>query len=92
MRHGIRWFLVVTTLALAPSVLQAWEHGPRVERQRLHSALRREWCETVRATHRAIAQARREIQRARLEQRAAVRHAYREARRAALDARRYLRW
>src|SRR4051794_3270177 len=57
MRHGIKWFLVVMTLALAPSVVQAWEHGPRIERQRLHAAFRRGWCETLRETHRAIAQA-----------------------------------
>jgi len=92
MKLGIRWFLVVATLALAPAVLQAWEHGPRVERQRLHNALRRSWCEAVRDTRRAMAQARREMRRAHLEERAAAREAYRQALRTARDARRYLRW
>ena len=88
MELGIRWFLVVATLALAPAVVQAWEHGPRVERQRLHNAFRRSWCEAVRDTRRAMAQARREMRRAHLEERAA----YRQALRTARDARRYLRW
>ena len=92
MKHGIRWFLMVATLALAPTALQAWQHGPRVERQRLHNALGRGWCEAARETHRALAQARREIRRARLEQRAMLREASREASRTAREARRYLRW
>jgi hypothetical protein len=92
MKQGIRWFLIVAALALAPTVVQAWEYGPRLERLRLHNALRQGWCETVRETHRAIMQTRREIRRARLEQRAAVREAYRLALRTAREARRYLRW
>jgi hypothetical protein len=92
MSLRIRWLLVVTTLALAPTVVQAWEHGPRVERQRLRMELRRGWNDAMRETRRAMAEARREIRRARVEQRQAIRGVYREARRAAREARRYFRW
>src|SRR5437867_11371015 len=92
MKLGIRWFLVVATLALAPAVLQAWEHGPRVERQRLHNALRRSWCEAVRDTRRAMAQARREMRRADLGGRAGAREACRQALRTAPGGCRFRRW
>jgi hypothetical protein len=92
MRLGIQWLLVVTTLALAPTVVKAWEHGPGVEGQRLRLELRRGWNDAMCETRRAMAEARREIRRARFEQRQAIREAYREARRAAQEARRYLCW
>jgi hypothetical protein len=92
MRSGIRWLVVVTALALAPTMVQAWEHGPRVETERLRMELRRGWYDAMRETRRAMADARREIRRARLEQRQAMREAYRQARRAAREARRYFRW
>jgi hypothetical protein len=88
----MRWFLVVLTVALAPTVVHAWEYGPRVERERLRIELRRGWNEAIRETRRTIAEARREMRRVRAEQRHAIREAMREARRAARDARRYLRW
>jgi hypothetical protein len=88
----MRWVLVISTLALAPTVVQAWGHGARVERERLRVEWRRGWDEARRQSRRAIAEARREIRRARLEQRQAFREAYREARRAARDAGAYFRW
>ena len=89
----MRWLLVVvTSLAVAPTIVQAWEHGPRVERQRLHTELRRGWRDAIRETHRAVAQARREMRRACWLERRAMRAACRDARRAALNARRYVGW
>ena len=92
MKHQMRWLLVVAALAVAPTIVQAWEHGPRVERQRLHAELRRGWQDAIRETHRAVAQARREVRRAYWLQRQAMRAACRDARRAALNARRYVGW
>jgi hypothetical protein len=92
MRHGIRWFLMVMALAVAPTVVQAWEHGPRVERQRMRAEVDRAWRHAMRETRRALAEARREIRRAHLEHRQAIRAASREARRAAREARRQFRW
>jgi ABC-type phosphate/phosphonate transport system substrate-binding protein len=93
MKHGNRWFLVVvTTLALAPTVVQAWEHGPRIARQRWCAEVRRGWREAMRDTDRALTETRREMRRVRMEQRQAIREAYREARQAAREARRYFRW
>jgi hypothetical protein len=92
MKHQMRWLLVVASLAVAPTVLMAWEHGPRVERQRLHAELRRGWHEAIRETHRAVAQARREVRRAYWLERQAMRAVCRDARRAALNARRYVGW
>jgi hypothetical protein len=92
MRHGMRWFLVVATVALAPTVVQGWEHGPRYERERLRIELRRGWNEAMREARRAMTDARREMRRVRAEQRQAIREVYREARRAARETRQYFRW
>jgi hypothetical protein len=92
MRQGIRWFLMVTALAVAPTVVQAWEHGPRFERQRMRAEVHRAWRHAMRDTRRALDEARREIRRAHMEHRQALREASREARRAAREARRHFRW
>jgi hypothetical protein len=92
MRQRIRWFLIVATVAFAPTVVQAWEHGPRVERQRIRAEVHRAWRHAMRDTRRALAEARREMRRAHLEHRRVIREASREARRAAREARRYFRW
>jgi hypothetical protein len=88
----MRWFLLVSTLALAPTIVQAWQHGPQAERHRLRMELRRGWNDAMRDTRRAVAAVRREMRRAGLEHRRAIREAYCEARSAARHAYGYFRW
>ncbi len=87
----MRWFLLVGTLALAPTIVQAWQHGPQAERQRLRMELRRGWNDAMRDTRRAMAAVKREMRRARAEHRQAIRAAYCDVRSAARHAYRYLR-